>query len=88
MSLVTRKLPSGAVEAQLGSLTVVVREKDGYINATRLCKDGGKHFGNWLRLDGTNAFLKVYDQMLNENSSSLTHSDVSRLSNRTLRTLE
>ena len=56
-ALITRKLPSGSVEATLGGLTIVVRQKDGYINATRLCKDGGKRFNNWHQLDGSSAFL-------------------------------
>lgn len=53
-----RKLPPGSVESTLEGLTVVVREKDGYIDATRLCKDHGKEFKNWHRLDYNVEFLQ------------------------------
>jgi hypothetical protein len=32
-----------------GDFKVLIRRKDGYINATKLCLDGGKMFKNWLR---------------------------------------
>lgn len=57
--LATRKLAAGAVEAALGGLTVLVREKDGFINATRLCKDGGKHLPHWLRGESAQEFVEV-----------------------------
>lgn len=58
IALSTRKLPAGAVEATLGGLSVVLREKDGYVNATRLCQDGGKQLYNWRQNDKTKAFLE------------------------------
>lgn len=30
-----------------GDFKVLIRKKDGYINATKLCKDGGKELTNW-----------------------------------------
>jgi hypothetical protein len=30
-----------------GEFRVLIRRKDGYINATKLCKDGGKRFEHW-----------------------------------------
>lgn len=32
-------------------INYLIREKDGYINATLLCKTGGKEFKNWYRTD-------------------------------------
>jgi hypothetical protein len=34
-----------------------IREQDGYINATELCKAGGKKISHWIRLDSTNKLL-------------------------------
>ena len=30
---------------------MVMMKDCGYVNATQLCKDGGKRFDNWLRLE-------------------------------------
>jgi len=30
-----------------------IRKEDGYINATKLCKEGGKEFKDWNRLENT-----------------------------------
>lgn len=35
------------------------RSSDGYINATQLCKAGGKLFADWYRLENTKAFVKA-----------------------------
>ena len=33
------------------------RESDGYVNATQLCKAGGKNFSQWYRLESTNKLI-------------------------------
>ena len=33
-----------------GNFKVLIRKKDGYINLTKLCRDGGKEFPDWTRL--------------------------------------
>lgn len=39
----------------------MIRKEDGYINATQLCKVGGKEFKNWNRTDKTKELVeKVY----------------------------
>lgn len=48
-------------ESTLGSVPVLVRKKDGFINATKLCKDHGKRFGNWYQLDSSQRFLQQVD---------------------------
>ena len=35
------------------------RESDNYINATQLCKAGGKNFGQWYRLESTKELISV-----------------------------
>lgn len=36
----------------------IIREKDGYTNATQLCKSGNKKFNAWYRLKQTKSFIK------------------------------
>lgn len=36
---------------------IKIREKDGYINATALCKAGGKKFNDWYRLESSKSYL-------------------------------
>ena len=39
----------------------MIRKEDGYINATQLCKSGGKEFSNWNKNDKTKQLVeKVY----------------------------
>ena len=45
-------------EINLNGITVLSRE-DGFINATALCKAGGKKFNDWFRLDNTKSFLEI-----------------------------
>jgi hypothetical protein len=40
--------------------TIEYREEDGYINVSNLCKDGGKQFNGWNRLEKTKGFLKLF----------------------------
>jgi hypothetical protein len=36
----------------------MIRKEDGYINATQLCKSGGKEFKNWNRNDKTKQLVE------------------------------
>ncbi len=45
------------IEHRVGKEIVPQRPLDGYINATRLCKQAGKQFGHYRELDQTQAFL-------------------------------
>lgn len=38
---------------------IQARSSDGYINATQLCKAGGKRFHNWYQLDNTKEFINA-----------------------------
>jgi hypothetical protein len=40
--------------------------KDGYINATKLCKAGGKKFGNWFENKTTKLYIKKVSEYLNK----------------------
>ena len=50
-------------EINLNGITVLSRE-DGFINATAMCKAGGKQFKNWYRLDSTKELIEELDNKL------------------------
>ena len=43
-------------EIMLNGVNVLARE-DGFINATAMCKAGGKRFNDWKRLDSTQELI-------------------------------
>ncbi len=48
----------------LNNVAIESRE-DGFINATQLCKAGGKKFNNWYQLDSTKEIIKELEKSLN-----------------------
>lgn len=48
----------------LGGIEVVSRLEDGYINATQLCKAGGKEYSNWYKNSKTDEFLEELSTVL------------------------
>jgi hypothetical protein len=46
-------------------MTLELFREDGYINATKLCQDGGKLFGHWKSTDSTKRHLKSLSEELN-----------------------
>ena len=48
----------------LGGIEIVSRPEDGYINATQLCKAGGKEYSNWFKNAKTDEFLKELEGSL------------------------
>lgn len=49
-------------EITLNGITVLARE-DGFINATAMCKAGGKHFKHWNCLESTKELIKVLEKV-------------------------
>ena len=43
----------------------IIRESDGFINATQMCKVGGKLFADWKRMDSTKELIKFLSLKLN-----------------------
>jgi len=43
-----------------GDFKVLIRRKDGYINASKLCKDGGKLIGNWSQMQGSKQYVEEF----------------------------
>ena len=47
---------------KLADFKVILRTKDAYINATKLCKKVSKEFSDWKRLKGSQELLSYYDR--------------------------
>lgn len=61
-------------EINLNGITVLARE-DGFINATALCKAGGKEFKHWNALESTKELVKIIQK--NENPTiKITEVDI------------
>lgn len=59
MSIAIRSIPNTEFSyGNLGDLQVIVDE-DGYMNATKLCKDAGKQFSHWSTNSGTKSYRKA-----------------------------
>ena len=43
----------------LNDISIISRAEDGFINATELCKAGGKEFKHWNSLESTKNLLKL-----------------------------
>lgn len=51
---------------------LVSSRADGYINATQLCKAGGKQFNHWYSLDGTGELIRTLEEeILNPDISGI-----------------
>jgi len=44
-------------DLELNGVMITSREEDGFVNATQMCKAGGKKFNDWYRLDKTKEFI-------------------------------
>lgn len=47
-----------------GDFDIIIMKKNTYINATKLCKEGGKRFSNWSRLDHSKEFMDTLNGLL------------------------
>ena len=47
-------------KAKYGDFDVIMDMSNGYINATKLCADGGKLMKNWLKNDSTKSMITYY----------------------------
>ena len=51
-------LANSLVAEQGGKIIVEMRESDGFVNATKMCKAGGKRWFNYVKSDETKKFLE------------------------------
>ena len=49
---------------KLGGFEVIMMVKNGYVNATKLCKQSGKDFFDWNRLKSTKTMLTFLDTLI------------------------
>src|SRR5277367_5139477 len=55
-----------------GEFRVVMMKTNGWINATKMCNDGGKQFRDWTRLQSTKQLLAAYQRLkASENSTDI-----------------
>ncbi len=57
-----------------GNIKVLFRDHDGYINLTALCKQAGKEFKSYHRIDTTKAFLEELSRSVNISTDLLIDS--------------
>ncbi len=48
-------------KAKYAGFDVIINMENGYINATKLCADGGKQMKNWLRNDGNKELVEFFE---------------------------
>lgn len=53
------------------SSVINIRDSDGYVNLTQLCRAGGKRYTNWIRNAKTTKFLELLSLKLNKHVSKL-----------------
>src|SRR5277367_4093575 len=46
-----------------GEFRVVMMKTNGWVNASKMCKDGGKKFNDWSRLQGTKELFAAYGRL-------------------------
>jgi hypothetical protein len=52
-------------KAKYGEFDVIMNMTTGYINATKLCTDGGKHMKNWTRNESNKELIDVFNKKIN-----------------------
>lgn len=45
-------------------INIIIRHEDGYVNASKLCKDYNKQFGHWKRLKQSQELMEYYQKIL------------------------
>lgn len=51
---------------KFGELKVIIIEKNGYMNVTKLCADSGKDFESWLEIDNYKDLVSYVDNELSK----------------------
>jgi hypothetical protein len=60
-------------------MRVVMQKSTGFINASKLCIDGGKRFKNWTRLEHSKEMIKYFENAL-QTPNSIPANQVGRFS--------
>jgi hypothetical protein len=59
----------------LNNVVIKARKEDNFINATQLCKAGGKLFKNWYQLDATKELIASLEQTLKNEAQYFEQND-------------
>jgi hypothetical protein len=62
----------------LNSIVIESRAADKFINATQLCKAGGKKFNDWYKLSSTKELIRDLEKSFNANLFALNLGDVKK----------
>src|SRR5271163_4015894 len=57
---------------QYGDFQVLMMQDCSYVNASKLCKDGGKRFDHWLANDSSKHMIKALEEHLGYEASDST----------------
>lgn len=71
-SMVLNDIDEKYAWARFGNVEVIMMKENGYINATKLCKLGGKNFRDWYR-GGNKNYVEFIENQLNEASANLRY---------------
>lgn len=52
---------------KLGPFNVIIMKKNGYINASKFCKDANKKYNNWANNKKSNKLISTLKKLLNDN---------------------
>ncbi|QRM15719.1 n1r/p28-like protein [Penguinpox virus 2] len=63
--LVTREIDQRFCYIKYDTFDLIMMKENGFINATKLCKLGGKELYNWRKLDGTKDLIKNVEEINN-----------------------
>ncbi|UWX11393.1 CRPV-284 [Crowpox virus] len=64
-NLVTREIDERFCYIKYDTFELIMMKENNYVNATKLCKLGGKDFHRWKRLEGTKELIKKVNEMNN-----------------------
>jgi hypothetical protein len=59
-------------KAKLGEFNVIMIKENGYINATKVCTSGGKHFYKWSSTDKSKEMVQDLEKILKDSGSEDT----------------
>lgn len=53
-----------------GPVSIIIRNKDRYVNGTRICSDAGRHFKRWKQTNRTQEYVKFLMKKLDMKQNS------------------
>ena len=72
-NLAYEKINDKYSKAKYGDFDVIMDVTNGYINATKLCTDGGKKMCNWLRNDNSKELIKYFGEENKKRVCAIMH---------------